>query len=167
VPGELRISDDERERAASALREHFTAGRLTEPELSERIQAVYSARTVKELSEITGDLPRLPATAAQQRAELQARRSELRRRLIQQSGGSLVPFAICTVIWVASGAQGQFRPIWVALVAVIPLLRGGWRLYGPAPELDRIERELDHRRRHELDHQRRSSRAARRDRRRM
>ena len=29
------------------------------------------------------------------------------------------------------------------LVALIPLIRNGWRLYGPAPELDQVERELD------------------------
>jgi hypothetical protein len=27
-------------------------------------------------------------------------------------------------------------------VAAIPLVRNGWRLYGPAPELDRVEQEL-------------------------
>jgi hypothetical protein len=49
------------------------------------------------------------------------------------------------------GASGQFWPIWVALVALIPLVRNGWRLYGPAPEFDRVERELDSRaRRHEV-----------------
>jgi hypothetical protein len=36
----------------------------------------------------------------------------------------------------------------VALITLIPLLRNGWRLYGPAPELDRVERELDRRSRH-------------------
>jgi hypothetical protein len=48
------------------------------------------------------------------------------------------------VIWVASGASGAFWPIWLALFAVIPLVRDGWDLCGPAPELDRVER---HRRR--------------------
>src|SRR5204863_6418162 len=51
-------------------------------------------------------------------------------------------FLVCTAIWLTSGANGQFWPIWVALVAVIPLVRNGWRLYGPAPELDRVEEEL-------------------------
>ena len=30
---------------------------------------------------------------------------------------------------------------------MIPLLRNGWRLYGPAPELDRVEEELARRER--------------------
>ncbi|MGZ4226977.1 MAG: hypothetical protein ACXVTC_12135, partial [Solirubrobacteraceae bacterium] len=48
-------------------------------------------------------------------------------------------------IWAASGAHGQFWPIWVLLVVLIPVLRNSWRLYGPAPELDRVERELERR----------------------
>jgi hypothetical protein len=70
----------------------------------------------------------------------------LQRELVQQTGGALVPFLICTVIWVATGANSYFWPAWVALGALIPLLRNGWRLYGPAPELDRVEAELARRR---------------------
>jgi hypothetical protein len=49
------------------------------------------------------------------------------------------------VIWLASRASGFFWPLWIALFAVIPLVRNGWRLYGPSPELDRVEHELAHR----------------------
>ncbi len=142
---ELRVSDQDRERVAQEIREHFAAGRLTDEELDHRVQAAYKARTETELSALRADLPPLPASRRQQRAELAQRRGELQRRLLQQSGGALVAFAICTAIWVASGAHGQFWPVWVALVAVIPLLRGGWRLYGPAPELDQVEEELTRR----------------------
>jgi hypothetical protein len=43
VPGlpEVRISDQDRDRGAQEIREHFAAGRLTEEELDERVQAVY------------------------------------------------------------------------------------------------------------------------------
>ena len=143
----LRVSDEQRERAAQDIREHFAAGRLTDDELSERVQAVYDARTEQELKALLADLPKLPATPAQQKAELAARRSQLQRRLLQEAGGGAALFVLCTVIWLASGSNGQFWPIWVALVALIPLLRNGWRLYGPAPELDRVERELEARRR--------------------
>ena len=50
-----------------------------------------------------------------------------------------MPFVICTIIWVGAGPHGAFWPIWVLLAVLIPLLRNGWRLYGPAPELDRVE----------------------------
>jgi Domain of unknown function (DUF1707) len=44
-PDDLRVSDDQRERAVSEIREHFAAGRLNDDELSDRVQAAYSART--------------------------------------------------------------------------------------------------------------------------
>jgi Domain of unknown function (DUF1707) len=167
----LRASDEQRERAAQEIREHFAAGRLNDDELSERVQAAYSARTEQDLKALLADLPRLPATRAQQKAELAARRGQLQRRLLQETGGGAALFLLCTVIWLVSGAHGQFWPIWVALVALIPLLRNGWRLYGPAPQLDQVERELDARgRRGERRTERHAARAdrhaARRERRR-
>jgi hypothetical protein len=150
-PSQLRVSDADRDRLAREIREHYAAGRLTSDELDERIDAVYKARTESELRALRADLPQLPATPEERRAELVARRSELQRRLLQRTGTAMVPFVICTVIWAASGATGPFWPIWVALFALIPLLRNGWRLYGPAPELDRVERELE-RRRHRRHH---------------
>lgn len=154
---ELRASDADRERAAAALRDHFAAGRLTQDEFDERLQAVYAAREQGKLRELTADLPALPASPAERRAELAARRAHLQRRLLHQAGGAIVPFVICTAVWLASGAQGQFWPVWVALVAIVPLLRGGWALYGPAPDLDRFERELEAR------EERRSARRQRRE----
>ena len=148
-PPGLRASDQERERAAREIREHFAAGRLTEEELDDRVQAAYRAQTHEQLRALLADLPQLPVSPAEQRAALVQRRRELQRRLLQQTGGGLSAFLVCTVIWLASGAHGQFWPIWVALIPVLVLLRNGWRLYGPAPELDRVERELErHRHRH-------------------
>ena len=140
---DLRVSDQQRERAVQDIREHFAAGRLTEDELSDRVQAAYAAQTQRELAAQLADLPKLPATAAERKAELSARRSELQRRLIQEAGGGAGAFVICTGIWAASGASGFFWPIFIALAVVIPLLRNGWRLYGPAPEFDRVEQELE------------------------
>jgi hypothetical protein len=148
-PSGVRVSDQERERVVTEIREHFAAGRLTDEELGDRVQAAYEARTESELRAVRADLPKLPATPAEQRADLTQRRTDLQRRLVQQSGGALVPFVICTVIWAATGAHGMFWPVWVALAVLIPLLRNGWRLYGPAPELDRVEHELARRERGE------------------
>lgn len=140
-----RASDQQREETAQLLREHFAAGRLSQDELDERVQQAYAARSEQQLRRLLSDLPGLPATPQQQRAELAVRRSQLQRRLMQEMGGGVALFVVCVVVWLASGAQGQFWPIWVALVVLIPLLRNGWRLYGPAPQLDRVERELDRR----------------------
>ena len=143
----LRISDGDRDRAASEIREHYAQGRLDPDELSERLERVYQARTTGELDAVRLDLPALPAGAPGERSELAARRSELGRELLQQTGAALVPFLICTVVWLVSGAQSNFWPAWLLLIAAIPLVRNGWRLYGPAPELDRVAEELAERRR--------------------
>src|SRR6185437_5637374 len=84
---QLRASDEDRERYAQSLREHFAAGRIADDELAERLDEVYAARTVAELEAVVHDLPALPATAAASRAELASRRAELRRHLLQQAGG--------------------------------------------------------------------------------
>jgi hypothetical protein len=145
--GDLRVSDEERERAAQEIREHFAAGRLSEDELSERLAAVYRSQTAQELRALRSDLPQLPPTPAQQRAELAERRRLLQRRLLQETGGGVAAFVLCTAIWLSSGGNGQFWPIWVALVVLIPLVRNGWHLYGPAPDFERVEQELARRRR--------------------
>jgi len=53
----LRASDEDRERAAEALRRHCAVGRLTVDELDERMEAAFAARTVGELAVLLADLP--------------------------------------------------------------------------------------------------------------
>ena len=161
---QLRASDEQRDRAAQDIREHFAAGRLDDDELDQRVQAAYSAKTQQELVRLLADLPKLPASPAQQKAELAERRRHLQRRMIQEAGGGLGLFVVCSAVWLASGGHhgsGSFWPVWILVVVLIPLLRNGWRLYGPAPEFDRVERELDARqRKNELrDHHRRDARS--------
>ena len=136
---DLRASDEDRERAAAEIRAHFAAGRLTEEELNERLDAVYKARTQDELRSLRTDLPPLPATPDRSRAELAERRRTQRAALIQQTGAAFVPFLICTLVWAFSGAEGSFWPIWTALFPIVVLIKNGWALYGPAPQLDEPE----------------------------
>ncbi|HZU60680.1 MAG TPA: DUF1707 domain-containing protein [Solirubrobacteraceae bacterium] len=145
---DLRVSDQERDQVAGSLREHFAAGRITQDELNDRVQAAYAARTQRQLQALLGDLPALPVSQQQLRAELAERRHHLQRRLLQEAGGAATPFVICTIIWMATGAQGGFWPAFVAIPLILLLVRNGWRLYGPSPELDRVERELEARARH-------------------
>jgi hypothetical protein len=142
---DLRVSDQQRETAAQELREHFATGRLTQDELDERVQQAYTARTQAQLDGLLKDLPRLPMSPQEQRAALAARRNELQRRLLQETGGGVALLGVCVAIWLIDGAQGQFWPIWVALLVLIPLIRNAWRLYGPSPQFDRVERELERR----------------------
>ncbi len=67
--------------------------------------------------------------------------------MLQEAGGSLGAFIVCTIIWAASGAHGQFWPVWVLIVVVMAFARSGWALFGPAPDLDAVEEQLEARRR--------------------
>jgi len=53
----LRIGDREREATAAELREHFAHGRLTLEEFNQRLDAVFAAKTQRDLTRITSDLP--------------------------------------------------------------------------------------------------------------
>jgi hypothetical protein len=140
-----RASDADRERLAEALREHYAAGRLSAEELGERLSAAYQGATLQELEALRRDLPELPPSPALRRAERQRRQGELRRALLQRAGGAFTPFAIGTVIWLASGASSSFWPVWLLIFPALYLVGNLWRLHGPAPELDRVQRELEQR----------------------
>jgi hypothetical protein len=60
---DLRASDIDRERAATQLREACAEGRLSVDELGARLDAAYSARTLRELDAVVADLPRMTAPA--------------------------------------------------------------------------------------------------------
>lgn len=145
APG-LRASDADRERLADELRAHAVAGRLSTDELEERLEGAYAARTTGELDALRRDLPATPESLAVAARE---RRAQLVRRTIQETGGSLGAFVICTVIWIASGASGFFWPLFVALGVIGLLVRNGWDLFGPAADLDAVEARLG---RHGADH---------------
>lgn len=56
-PGDLRVSDADRDRAVAELSEHFQTGRLTQEEFEDRSGQALRARTGRELSELFTDLP--------------------------------------------------------------------------------------------------------------
>jgi hypothetical protein len=60
---ELRAGDDDRDRVASALRDHLVAGRLTTDEFVERVERAHDARTLAELDALQRDLPAAAARA--------------------------------------------------------------------------------------------------------
>ena len=142
-PTSIRAADEDRERVAQELREHMLAGRLRPEEFEERVGKAYDARTRGELEALKHDLPMSPEAA---RAELAKRRTHLRRRLLQEAGGGLTASAVCVLIWLASGASGGFWPGFVIFFSLLPLLRDGWRLMGPDPDLEGLERRLERRR---------------------
>jgi len=68
---EIRASDAERDRVVGLLKQHFTDGRLTLEEFSDRMDVAYAAKTRGELVSTLRELPvlaRRPATPAEVRA---------------------------------------------------------------------------------------------------
>jgi hypothetical protein len=142
-PRGVRASDEDREQLIAELNEHSVAGRLDTDELERRVRSAYVATTTGELDALRSDLPAPSRQVALQHSE---RRRQLTRRMVQESGGSLGVFVLCTAIWAVSGAHGQFWPVWVLVVFALSVVRNGWALYGPAPDLDAVEAQLDARR---------------------
>jgi class 3 adenylate cyclase len=105
--GDLRASDAERERVAELLQHHYRAGRLSDEDLSDRVEAAYVARTVSDLDALTADLP--------------ASEPPTRRRRGGLDTGFRIHAAIYVMvnvmligIWAASGG-GYFWPVWSLL----------------------------------------------------
>ncbi|MBW8487465.1 DUF1707 SHOCT-like domain-containing protein [Actinomadura parmotrematis] len=123
---EIRASDADRDRVAGALREHCALGRITTDELQERIEAVYAARTLGQLEEVTSDLPEedlharpVPASQrAPQGGAAKAHGGHLQHGRAWAAWGSWASVSlVCTVIWLISaittGTVDNFWPIWV------------------------------------------------------
>jgi class 3 adenylate cyclase len=103
----VRASDAEREQAVTLLRDHYEAGRLSEDDLSERIESAYAAQTVAELHELLTDLPSAREVARRRRSGYE---TSIRIHLTIY----LLVNLMLIGIWAASGG-GYFWPIWPML----------------------------------------------------
>jgi hypothetical protein len=110
---DLLVSDAERASAASDLRQHHDAGRLTLEEFEGRLEQVQTARTETDLRKALRQLP------AASRPTLSPRDRRWRSLALQYACVS-----VCAIlIWLFSGAQGDFWPRWVLLVTLIMFAR--------------------------------------------
>ena len=110
---DLLIGDAERASAESALREHHDAGRLTLEEFEARLAEVYAARTGGDLRQALRQLPDA------KRPSLSPRDRRWRSLAYQY----LVVNAVCNLVWLFSGADGDWWPRWVLLGTAIMFLR--------------------------------------------
>lgn len=135
----LRAGDADREQLIDELREHAGAGRLTAEELEQRIGDAYAASTRADLDVLRADLP---VSSTSVKLALTKRKGQLRRRLLQEGGGSIGVSALAVGIWLATGPSGGFWPGWVIGATLLPVVRDAWRLFGPASDLDTVEARL-------------------------
>ena len=135
-PSKLRVADADREHLVSELREHAVAGRLTSEELEERIGSAYRATTRADLDTLRADLP---VSSTSVKLALTRRKSQLRRRLLQEAVASAGVSALCVGLWLASGPSASFWPGFVIAFTLLPVLADAWRLFGPASDLELVE----------------------------
>ena len=123
----VRIGTAEREAAASALSEHFAAGRLDQDELEERLDRAYAARTAADLEPLFQDLPRpgLPVPGPGPDRAAGPRRSTGRTALLTAvlvfavlwvAVVRIPPFFLLPLVWifVARGHRGRRGGPWGA-----------------------------------------------------
>ena len=164
----IRASDEDRDRAAAALREHLAVGRLTLEEFSDRLDQAYAARTTGELDQLMTDLPgadlqQFPGSPARRPAGRPlsprppsgwpARSGPGRLSPAWRAAwGSWLAISLGTfVIWILSGASGGLWFLWVA-VPLGALMLGRWVTGPPAPGgQGRSRGRRDHGHRHRDD----------------
>ena len=103
----VRASDDDRDRVAEVLRGHYASGRLSDRDLSERVDAVYRGRTMGDLEALVADLP-------SDRADPQRPRGALETSVRMHAAVYAVVNLLLVAIWAAAGG-GYFWPIWPIL----------------------------------------------------
>jgi uncharacterized protein DUF1707 len=112
-PPDLLVSDSDRARVTSQLREHYEAGRLTLEEFQDRLDEAQAARTEGQLQNVLRQLPvaKLPT--------VKLRDTRWQSLALQYALVNVV--TIC--VWLFSGAHGGFWPKWVLLGTLFMFMR--------------------------------------------
>jgi hypothetical protein len=113
---DLRVSDAERERVVTTLRDHAAEGRLEPAELEERVAAALAARTQSELRSLLADMPQ-PAPPRPRARRAAWRLPALRSPLVMVG-------VLLVAIWAFTGA-GYFWPVWPLIGLGFFALKGG------------------------------------------
>lgn len=143
-PGDLRVSDADRDLALAELSEHFQMGRLTADEMQERTDQALKARTGKDLSAIMADLP-----VVRPGASVAPVSKEPERRGLHWTPATTAVLLAAVVVAVAAGAAFSHPghhsfPIWI-IPAVFLILRWFGRGGG---HHDHHQRHLDRHQEH-------------------
>jgi hypothetical protein len=132
--GDTRVSEADRDAAASRLREHFAAGRLTLAEFQGRLTAAFAATTGRELGRVTADLPHdgiLPGpdarAASARRGWSQAARPRVRRyrrRRLRLRSRLLLAVTAMTALWLLIGFSLPHNGLLIAAFLLMTGLMG-------------------------------------------
>jgi hypothetical protein len=134
-PGEMRVSDADRDQALGELSLAFKAGRLTPDELDQRSGQALAARTGDELTALLADLPLDDAIAAHAAVAERAHRARGTRVAIAASAAAAFVFAVSAL---ANAAKPGLTPQQRALARDM-LIRQGLRVppgFPPNPGFD-------------------------------
>jgi hypothetical protein len=114
---DLLVSDADRARVVGELRGHYETGRLTLEEFQQRLDEAQSARTDSQLQNVLRQLPpaKLPSVNPH---DTRWRSLALQYALVN---------VIAILIWLFSGAHGDFWPKWVLVVTLIMFARRAFR----------------------------------------
>jgi Domain of unknown function (DUF1707) len=136
----MRASDADRDAVRAVLSDAFADGRLTAEEYDDRLNTLYSSRTLGEIPPLVADLVAPDGSSAApvplSQADLRARGARKWRKEVEESFTAfLVPTVICTVIWLVA-TRGFFWP-------AIPMLFLGLNLLKTIVQRESaIEREV-------------------------
>lgn len=108
----VRASDAEREQVAAILRAAAGRGLLTMDEVDERLTRLYATVFVTDLAPLTADLPDGGRPLAPVDLRVRSRARTVARAHL---GGYVALVTLMVGIWVATGADYHFWPIWPAL----------------------------------------------------
>jgi hypothetical protein len=115
----VRASDADRERVAAILRSAAGQGLLTLAEVDERLAAVYAATHVADLAPLTADLPDGGRRLAPVDLGARSRAHAVARAHLAGYVGLVL---LMVGIWVATGADHYFWPVWPAIGLLPPVV---------------------------------------------
>ena len=123
---ELRVSDAERQAVVDELRTHFGAGRLDLAEFEERTRAALESRVRGDLHPLLDDLPELTPPAPVSGPPI--RPKPVRPHSLLATADFRVHLylwvalnAFLVLVWLATGGDGGFWPIWPLIGTAFPL----------------------------------------------
>jgi hypothetical protein len=111
---DLLVADADRATAAEEMRRHYDSGRLTLDEFESRLGEVNAARTRGDLEQAFRQLPRSEPAVSLRARDVRWNSLALQYVLVN---------VVCILVWLLSGAHGDFWPKWVLIGTLVLYLR--------------------------------------------